>query len=140
MSDEVIRFDLLKINKDSKRLCQCKTPKYEIDMINRMIRCTICQAYVDPFEALGSLCSHYEILEDCHAKGLASIKRLQEIIEKESRRRYRNKAFRDMEQKYLQNLFPVCPECGMVFDPVRITSWINSFSTKNPAMQLGVDE
>lgn len=52
---DIVRFDLVKINRGREKLCQCTAPCFEVDEENRIVSCKICGAILDPFEALISL-------------------------------------------------------------------------------------
>lgn len=120
--NKVISFDVIKINRDCRKICTCKPPAYEIDVKNRLIQCTECGAYIDPFDAMVELATNGERLE----------KQLEELIERKKSyakevnelytKRFRLKKFRDLQNCYLKDLMPYCPRCEQPFDPTEITS------------------
>lgn len=119
--DGVIRFDLLKINHDARKLCTCKKPHYELDMKNRMVKCTDCGAIVDPFEALETFALQYDYYADYQKKLSEEINYLKQEAERQSRRRLKLQTFKDMERAYVQNdLLPCCPHCDKPFDPIYV--------------------
>jgi hypothetical protein len=119
----IIRFDLCRLEKNKEKLCKCMNPHYEVDTANRIITCTDCGAVVDPFEALLEICKHQEQYMEYQRKAIEKAKLYREIAEKEWRRRFKNACFKDMERRYIDGLHPACPECGALFDPVKIKSW-----------------
>lgn len=61
---DIVRFDLVKINRGREKLCQCTAPCFEVDEENRIVSCKICGAILDPFEALIKLAERPERLEE----------------------------------------------------------------------------
>lgn len=41
---KVVRFDLLRIKRDSQLRCQCSVPRLELDPKNRTVQCKDCRA------------------------------------------------------------------------------------------------
>lgn len=123
-NEKVVRFDLLSINKNTQKLCECKYPHFELDIKNRMVRCIDCGAILDSFEAL---CKFAEIIEnytEYQKEAIENINRYREMANKEFRRRFKNGVFKDMEQQYLaQDMLPECPHCGKNFDPLDLKRW-----------------
>ena len=109
---DIVRFDLVKINRGREKLCQCTAPCFEVDEENRIVSCKICGAILDPFEALIKLAERQE-----------KIKTYREEAEKEYSRMIKSRVFRKMQSNYNEGLFPYCPECKMQFDPVKIDRW-----------------
>ncbi len=48
-----------------------------------------------------------------------------ELADHENRRRIRNKIFKDMDKQYHEGMYPICPHCNKVIDPILITSYMN---------------
>lgn len=125
MENEIISFDILKINRGKEKICKCSTPQYEIDTKNRLVMCFGCGAVVDPFEALISLAYRFEQLEESQRRMLHQTDTYKKLADEEFSRMIKNKVFRDMNKNYQQGLFPVCPECQNAFNPIRIGQWVN---------------
>lgn len=119
----IVSFDLAKINRGKERICSCKVPHYEIDTVNRLVMCMDCGAVVDAFDALLSLTEKFEEVEKRQREMLERARRYREFADEERDRMIRNRVFREMSLHYKKGLLPVCPECGEVFDPVRISRW-----------------
>lgn len=49
--------------------------------------------------------------------------KLSEMADAEFRRMRRNKTFRDMDENRRKGLYPICPKCSEVIDPVDIRHW-----------------
>lgn len=76
-----------------------------------------------PFEALVNICEYKDKMKEYQEKALERAKTYAEWADKEHRRRMRNKAFKDMDAQYQSGLYPYCPKCGEMFDPMELTSW-----------------
>ena len=59
MDNEIISFDLVRIERGREKLCKCDPPHYEIDTVNRIVSCQDCGATVDAFDALLTLARRY---------------------------------------------------------------------------------
>lgn len=125
--EKIFDFDLLRVNRGRKKICQCDPPHYDMDTVNRIVMCRDCGAVVDPFDALLSVASDY------YEKYREDIKRLRNKAEvyaneadKEQRRMRKSRIFREMEESYRKNMFPCCPICEQYFDPMEITNWRNA--------------
>ena len=79
---DIVRFDLVKINRGREKLCQCTAPCFEVDEENRIVSCKICGAILDPFEALIKLAERPERLEETQRRMLEKIKTYREEAEK----------------------------------------------------------
>lgn len=123
MSDRPVRFDLARIEYGKKKLCQCITPHYEIDVQNRLVTCTTCNAIVEPYEALLQLARHWERNNNIHEAMLA---------EREAVAGYtpQRKVIKNLESKYNQRnpvMLPTCPRCHAPFKIEELVSgtWVN---------------
>ena len=117
--NEIIRFDLIKLNNSKKKLCTCTNNHYEIDTQNCLVYCLDCGATIDPYDALLNISRMASRLE-WQLTGM-----INEI--KENRDKLcRMKIFRNIENSYrFHDLLPVCPECGEPFDPTKIREFVN---------------
>lgn len=119
LPDNVKRFDILKIEYGKKKLCQCLDPHYEIDIQNRLVSCTDCNAIIDPFEVLCSLSRNYARIES-QANGL--LEQRKQIVN------YKPwlLVFRNLESQYRsKEMLPCCPECKKPFFFEHINMWVN---------------
>ena len=123
--DNVLSFTLFKVEKGREKICKCNPPHYEIDMVNRIVTCMDCGATLDAFEALVTFCNHIKDYEEYQEKALSAIELYGEWANEELRRRFRNKAFKDMDAEYKRGMLPHCPKCGEAFEPMKITRWTN---------------
>ena len=113
MDNEIISFNLARIERGREKLCKCDPPHYEIDTVNRIVSCQDCGATVDA----------YELLEDEQRKMLSKAKLYGAMADAEFDRMRRNKTFRIMDENYKKGLYPICPKCAEVIDPVDIRHW-----------------
>jgi hypothetical protein len=114
---KIERLDLFRINRQAQQLCRCELPRFEIDTKNRIIRCEICGAILDPFEAFHKVALHFERIDD-HCKNL------QEIIEEYEKVRYVGR-FKEFASEHRKGMLPVCPKCDKAFDFMDITEFRN---------------
>lgn len=123
--NKIISFELLQVNKNREKLCRCNPPHYEVDTVNRIVKCTDCGAIIDPFEALIEVANQANKYKEFQKEAIEKINIYREQAKFELRRRFRNKAFKDMDEEYKRGMFPHCPICDKPFDPIRITKWSN---------------
>lgn len=133
--NNIISFEFLKIENGRDKLCKCDPPHYEIDTINRIITCLDCGAVIDPFEALITLCDHENKFEEYQKKALEKAKVYAEMADKEYRRRIKNAIFKNMDSNYQKGLYPVCPKCKEILDPMKITEYANKRFCDNGSCQ-----
>lgn len=57
---ELIRLDLIRIDKNTKKDCTCQQPNYDLDADNRRATCVACGAIVDHFDALLKIARRHE--------------------------------------------------------------------------------
>ena len=127
MADIVkVNFDYLRIEKDKRKICTCNPPKYELDTTNRLVICVSCRAIVDPFDALLSLCEHWNDIERKLNSAIEWSKHWTEQGEKARKMHFRNEAFKNMDKQYHNGMYPVCPKCGEVIDPLDFREYYNS--------------
>ena len=122
LPDNVINFTVLKIRHDKQKICQCKEPTYEIDIENKLVTCSQCGAYTDPFDALVCLATKDE----------QYVRETEMLLEQ--RREIMNYkphmiVFRELEQQYRKGkhgrMLPRCPRCGELFHFEDIKGWAN---------------
>ena len=78
---ELIRFDLLRINRNAKKDCTCKRPSYDLDTENRRVTCTECGAILDPFDALVLMAKRHEEVNAIQQRMIEQVKDLRKGIE-----------------------------------------------------------
>lgn len=121
--NKVLSFDLLRVERNRGKLCKCDPPHLEVDPVNRIVTCKDCGATIDPLEALLSICKYNEQLEEYQREALKKARMWADLADSELRRRIKNAAFKDMDKRYRNGLYPVCPCCGEIFDPMEIRSF-----------------
>ena len=129
--DKVLSFTLFKVEKGREKICKCNPPHYIIDSVNRIVTCDDCGATLDAFDALVTLCEHMKRYEEYQREAIKKTNFYREEANAESRRRIRNKVFKDMDKEYRAGMLPHCPKCGEIFDPAEITHWTNEKYYKN---------
>ncbi len=123
--DKVLSFTLYKVERGREKMCKCNPPHFEIDTTNRIVVCTDCGATIDPFEALIRFCEYNDKIKECQKEALEKARTYAELADTEQNRRMKNKVFKDMDAEYQNGLYPYCPKCGEMFDPVKLTQWGN---------------
>nr|DAW43639.1 MAG TPA: DNA-directed RNA polymerase II subunit [Bacteriophage sp.] len=124
-NNNIVSFEFLKIEKGRSKLCKCNPPHYELDVVNRIVTCTDCGAVIDAFEALVTLCCYEDKFTEYQGKALEKIKVYSEMADKEFHRRIKNAVFKNMDSNYRKDLYPICPECKKIINPVEITNYAN---------------
>lgn len=125
MDNEIISFELAKINRGKEKICKCKCPRYEIDTTNRLVMCTDCMAIVEPFDALLSLAESFEKVEVLQERMLEKARVYSEMAKEETLKMIKNRTFRNMDEQYKKGMVPICPKCNTAFDPAEIKTWVN---------------
>lgn len=120
---KIISFSLLQVECGRERLCNCQTPHFELDSVNRIVVCKDCGAVIDSFDALLKLGKHMDHYAEYQEKALDKARAYAEMADKEFRRRMKNRAFKEMDAHYHEGLMPICPVCGELFDPSKINCW-----------------
>lgn len=121
----VISFDLLRIERGREKICKCNSPRLIIDEQNRIVICECCGATLDGFEALMKLANHSEEIREYETVMLEKANTYKKLADKELRRRMKNKVFKDMDKQYQNDMYPYCPKCGEMINPVKIIHWGN---------------
>jgi len=126
LPEKVLRYDIIKVDRQRKKLCQCHllhTPHYVIDSQNRVVECADCGAIIDPFEAMFRLALSHE-RQNAHWEAVLEQRRQianykpHLVVIKELERKYRSHKF---------SMLPSCPNCGENFELEEIlyTHWTN---------------
>ena len=120
LQDKIINFTSLKIKYDRQKICQCPEPTYEIDIENRLVTCSQCGAYTDPFDALVCLAMKPDrLLREMEAL----LRQRQQIVNYKPHMI----VFRELEEQYRKGkhgrMLPYCPQCGELFRFEDIAGW-----------------
>jgi hypothetical protein len=132
-SKKVVGIELLRIERNMKKICSCENPLYDVDVNNRAVWCRICGAWIDPFEAILYIARYPEkYIEDCNkveAKYSELVERHNELVvqvNELANKRPRLRLFRSLEQSYQKGkMLPHCPKCDQVFRFEKIVGWTN---------------
>ena len=122
---EVISFDLFRIERGREKICKCNPPRLVIDEKNRIVTCENCGATLDGFEALMKLAEYIDEIDEYKKNVIKTVKLYTKLADKELRRRMKNKIFKDMDKQYQNNMYPYCPKCGEMINPIEIKMWGN---------------
>lgn len=122
---DVISFDLLRIERGREKICKCNPPRLVIDVQNRIVTCEYCGATLDGFEALMKLADQFDELCKYEQSMIDNANSYKELADKEWRRRMKNKVFKDMDKQYQNDMYPYCPKCGEMINPIKITNYGN---------------
>lgn len=122
-NNNILSFSLFKVEKGREKICRCNPPHFEIDTNNRIVVCKDCGATIEPFEALIRICEYNDELEEYQKKAFEKAKTYAQWADNEGRRRMKNKAFKDMDAQYQNGLYPYCPKCKEMFDPIDLNRW-----------------
>jgi len=130
--NKIVDFELLKIKRHMRKICNCENPQYEVDTNNRTVWCGDCGAWIDPFDAILYIAEHSEKLEkridylcEKEKEACERINNLNKEIEVLSKKRARLNVFKKLESEYRNDMVPRCPKCGQIFHFGHITSWGN---------------
>lgn len=125
--NEIIRFDLARLKKDSQKLCKCEKPHYTVDLVNRLIQCDDCGAYVDPFECLSNIIDRRIEYETYQERAVQKLKWYNEELQKKHQA-WRWSEFPKTANAHIKNgLMPVCPHCKEVINVSDISGWSNGW-------------
>lgn len=128
---KVVSFTLFKVEKGREKLCKCNPPHYEIDTVNRLVTCRDCGATLDSFDALVTICNYVDQYEAYQKEAIQKINTYREMANAEWRRRIKNMVFKDMDKQYQNGMYPYCPKCGEMINPIEITRWGNKKLCEN---------
>lgn len=124
MENKIVQIDVLKLEYGYQKICKCEKNHYEIDVKNRLIRCTDCGAIIDPFEALMKIANYFdnvnEQVQSCYRK----------INELNSYKPYLREAKRYEAMMRKKDMLPICPKCGELFEWRELNSMGNKIFYK----------
>jgi hypothetical protein len=111
MADKPKDFSTFRIERGVTKVCRCYgEPFLTLGCDARLVYCSICNAIIDPFDALRKLCDFQQRLineteynKKCVREALAT--------------RRRTVVFRELESTYIgkNKMYPLCPNCGEPF-------------------------
>jgi hypothetical protein len=116
---KIIKFTTLTINHNKRKNCECDTPAYEVDSVNREVSCKKCGAIVEPFEAIYKIAKHYEKLQE-------EVNRLLEQKKELAGYKPWLLTIRKLEKECRNGIMVLgCPHChkGILFE--EMTYWVN---------------
>ena len=122
-TDKVISFELLRVERGREKICKCNPPRLVIDEQNRIVTCKSCGATLDGFEALMKLANHLDKIHEYETAMLERTNAHKKLADKDWKRYRMNRVFKEMDEKYHGGLYPYCPKCEQMIDPVKITHW-----------------
>ena len=123
--DGIVSFDLLRIERGREKICVCDPPSYVIDEANHIVTCEKCGAVVEAFDALIKLSKYVDVYTKYQERALEKIKAYKEMADKEFHRKMKNAIFKDMDKQYQNGMYPCCPNCKKMIDPIKIDRWVN---------------
>lgn len=115
---QVIRIDVLRNFHNREKLCRCVYPKYEIDTANRLVYCVDCNAIVDAFDALRSICRRWEYVQSQLDTAHRQAKELSEY-------KPYLRAIKELESKQRGKMMPTCPHCKLPVDIVELSKTVS---------------
>lgn len=118
--NNIIKFDVFKIERNRKKLCTCNPPQLTIDPVNRMCICDECGAVLDGFDGLMKLLEYKEAFDNVLERTIKSVNMWKEEVAKQKRFYFKNKCAKKIDEELKQGLLPYCPKCNEQFDPVDI--------------------
>lgn len=123
--DGIISFDLFRIERGREKICKCNPPRLVIDEQNRIVTCESCGATLDGFEALMKLANYLDKIHEYETVALDKASAYAKLADKERRRRMKNAVFKNMDKQYQNGMYPYCPKCGEMINPIKIKRWGN---------------
>lgn len=117
--EKIVNIETLKINYARNKICKCNEPLYEIDYKNRLVYCRICQAIIDPFEAIYKLALNMEFINNEIHRAIEYKKEI------DNYKPYLREAKRYEKMMREKEMLPVCPHCTKPFKWNEIVSMTN---------------
>lgn len=114
---ELVRLDVLRIERNKQKDCNCISPAYEADVKNRRINCTKCGAVVDPFDVVVNIGRRHEELNELHERRLEQKKEIDKY-------KPHLRTIKYLEQQERRQLTPYCPACSEPFRLSELTHWV----------------
>lgn len=121
LPDNILRFDILKVEYGKRKLCQCENPHYVIDYQNRLVYCKDCGAVLEPLEVLQNLAKNWHRVE-------SRLEHMHEQAKEIQNYKPHLRVFKDLASHYQRDHFsmiPLCPHCNEPFEFDEIYRWVN---------------
>lgn len=119
LPNKIKDIDVIRFNRNLRKICKCEQPKFEIDTKNNLVYCTCCGAIWNPFDVLVYLTTKYERLEN-------QVKSLLEQRKEIAAYKPWRVGIKNLEKNYANGkMMPHCPKCGELFKIEEITMWSN---------------
>ena len=119
LPDKVVDIEVLRINRNINKRCQCDDRNYVVDTQNKEVSCGKCGARIDPYEAIEDLAYNHERLQR-EAQMLLDQRR--EI----TNYKINMVVFRGLESNYRgKKMLPICPHCNRAFYFEELNFWTN---------------
>lgn len=106
----------LKVEYDRRKVCECDPRTFILDYKNKLVYCSKCGAIIDPFEALMDMARSAERIQ-------RSMISYAQLAAKERRSYMRFRGVNDISKKFRDGLWPVCPHCNNIIDPMDISRY-----------------
>lgn len=122
LPENVVRMEILQLNRNIEKHCKCATKKLIVDPTNRMVYCDKCKAYIDPFEAILYIAT---VRDDMQRETDRMLEYKKEIASYNPS----GKLFKDLQQRYgrgKHRMLPTCPVCSNHFRFEDIKGWTNA--------------
>ena len=120
LPDKVKDIDVIRLNRNLRKICKCNRPHFEVDTTNRLVTCTDCGAIGDAFDVLVYLCKDYERLQE-------QVDALLEQRKEIARYKPYRVTIKNLEQMYKGGkMLPHCPKCGEIFRLEELIHWSNA--------------
>ncbi|WP_312611347.1 hypothetical protein [Oscillibacter sp.] len=107
----------LKVEYDRRKVCECNPRTFVLDYKNKLVYCSKCGAIIDPFEALLDMAHNAESIQ-------RSMFSFTQAAEKERRSFMRFRGVNNISKKFRDGLWPVCPHCSELIDPMEISRYV----------------
>lgn len=120
LPDKVVDIDVLRINRNISKRCQCQDKRFVVDPQNRAVHCGTCGAWVDPYDAIYHLATKKERM-------IEQVTSLLEQRREISRYKPHLVVIKQLERQYRgKKMLPTCPHCHEAFYLEELTFWTNA--------------
>lgn len=134
LPDKIIDIDILRINRNIHKRCQCSEKTFVVDPQNRAVYCGKCGAQVDAYDAMYYLAAHHEQLR-------ARLNQMYEQAREISKYKPHLRVIKSLEQHYRgRKMLPTCPHCHRAFWLEELKHWTNAELEKKRRERYGKGE
>ena len=124
LPNKIKDIDVIRLNRNLRKICKCKKPHFEVDTTNRLVTCTDCGAIWDAFDVLVYLCRDYERLQE-------QVNALYEQRKQIAMYKPHRVIIKNIEANYKGGkMLPRCPKCSEIFKLEDLTWWSNAIFYK----------